>query len=73
MATHQIGKLKFNLSGKGLDYSWGDGKTHRLFKGKQQAGAEDEYLNEAQPDDYADDGYDDRYDGSADDGYADEG
>ena len=30
MATHSIGKLKFNLSGQGLSYRWGDGKVQRL-------------------------------------------
>ena len=78
MATHQIGKLKFNLSGKGLDYSWGDGKIRHLFKSRQRADADDDYLDEAQPDgyagdSYADDGYDDGYDddGRPDDGYDD--
>ena len=37
MATHAIGKLKFNLSDQGLAYRWGDGTEHRLFQGKKKA------------------------------------
>ena len=50
MATHSIGKLKFDLSGKGFSYRWGDdGKVHHLFQGRQQASADDDYLNEVEP------------------------
>ncbi|MDO4865671.1 MAG: hypothetical protein Q4C10_03885, partial [Clostridia bacterium] len=83
MATHAIGKFKFNLSDQGLAYRWGDGTVHRLFQGKKKAAADDEYLDnpevgedydaqdgyDAQDADYEDDpGYADDYDG--DDGYA---
>ena len=88
MATHSIGKLKFNLSKQGLAYRWGDGEIHRLFAGK--SGADD--INEEEnyagygdgyaEDGYADPGYDDEYDDNAqdfdddpgfDDGYDDQG
>jgi len=79
MATHAIGKLKFNLSGQGLAYRWGDGTVHRLFQGKKRQGEDDDYLSESESgaemadrDDYgAGEAYsDDRY---ADDGYDDDG
>jgi opacity protein-like surface antigen len=68
MATHAIGKLKFNLSKQGLAYRWGDGEIHRLFAGKSEqvdveneenyTGYEgDEYVEDG----YADPGYDDEY------------
>ena len=68
MATHSIGKLKFNLSGDGLAYRWGEGgKTHRLFQGRRSSGAEDDNSYEDQPEG---DALQDRYD--ADDRYADD-
>ena len=85
MATHAIGKFKFNLSDQGLAYRWGDGTVHRLFQGKKKAAADDEYLDnpevgedydaqdayDAQDGDYdGDPGYADDYD--EDDGYADD-
>ena len=85
MATHTLGKLKFNLSKQGLAYRWGDGQVRRLFgrkKVKANSDNTDEYNDidgaEAYDDpgfddaqDYADDpGYDDGY---ADDDYADDG
>ncbi len=86
MATHSIGKLKFNTDG-GFAWKMGDGKVHRLFGGKKQSDAEDEYMEnletdgeegyqdayDAQNGDYADDyGYDDERDGDyADDEYDD--
>ena len=88
MATHAIGKLKFNWSKQGLAYRWGDGEIHRLFAGKSNADdAENEdsyaeYEGDGYADDYADPGYDDQYDDEAqdydddpgfDDGYADDG
>ena len=71
MATHAIGKLKFNLSDQGLAFRWGDGEVHRLFQGKKKA-EDDEYVEntpldgeegdpadfDAPEDDYGDD-YDD--------------
>ena len=74
MATHSIGKLKFNLSGQGLAYRWGDdGEVHRLFQGKKQAGAEEDYLDEEQPaGDARRDDYDVDDDGYADDDYDDD-
>ena len=74
MATHSIGKLKFNLSKQGLAYRWGDGEIHRLFARKSEgddvendesyAGYEgDEYVEDS----YADPGYDDQYDDGAQD------
>ena len=45
MSTHAIGKLKYSLSGRGLAFQWGDGKTHRLFQGKKAPGDE-EYLDD---------------------------
>jgi len=74
MATHSIGKLKFDLSGKGLAYRWGeDGKVHRLFQGNRRDGQNDDYLNEEQPDGNSwQDNYDENNDGYADDGYADD-
>ncbi len=44
MATHAIGKLKFNLSDQGLAFRWGDGTVHRLFQGKNRS-ADDEIEN----------------------------
>ena len=84
MATHAIGKLKFNTSGQGLAFRWGDGTVHRLFGGKKKQADGDDYLNENLPEgedayqddydardgDYADD-YDDRDEGYDDD-YADD-
>ena len=49
MATHSIGKLKFNLSGKGLAYRWGDGEVHRLFQGKKQQADADENTENLDP------------------------
>lgn len=73
MATHSIGKLKFNLSKQGLAYRWGDGEIHRLFAGKSQADEINEEENYAgygdgyAEDGYADPGYDDEYDDNAQD------
>ena len=59
MATHAIGKMKFSLSDQGLAYRWGDGKVHRLFKGKDKQADAEEYVDEVQPDG---DAYRDDYD-----------
>ena len=70
MATHALGKLKFNLSGDGLAFRWGDGEVHRIG-GKKDTSAQDQYEDEySQYDDAGEEyeGYDDR---GADD-YADE-
>ncbi len=80
MATHKIGKLKFNLSGQGLAYRLGDGTVHRLFGGKKKQDGEDEYINDNLPEgadadrdiyDAQDGGYADDYD-DRDGGYADD-
>ena len=47
MATHAIGKLKFNLSKQGLAYRWGEGEIHRLFARKPKAGDADNEENYA--------------------------
>ena len=60
MATHALGNLKFNLSGKGLAWKVGDGKTHRLFGGKQAPADEEEYVEGIEPD--GEDSYQDDYD-----------
>ena len=65
MATHSIGKFKFNLSENGLAWRMGDGSVHRLF-GKKQAPADDEYVENMDPD--GEDGYQDAYD-AENDGY----
>ncbi|MBQ6375206.1 MAG: hypothetical protein IJJ45_12065 [Clostridia bacterium] len=79
MATGKLGKLKLNLSKRGLAYRWGDGEVKRLFGSRAKPSAEDDY-NEYDSangdyDEYSDGGYDDGYadDGYADDGYADDG
>ena len=62
MATHALGKLKFNLSGDGLAFRWGDGEVHRIG-GKKDASAQDQYEDEySQYDDAGEEyeGYDDR-------------
>ncbi|MBR2699191.1 MAG: hypothetical protein IKE76_11420, partial [Clostridia bacterium] len=83
MATHAIGKLKFNLSKQGLAYRWGEGEIHRLFAGKPKAGDADnndenytgyegeDYDADYADDNYADPGYDDNYDDDGQD-YADD-
>ncbi len=74
MATHGIGKLKFNLSKQGLAWRFGDGETHRLFgraKGEDDGG---EYEENMTPDgdlDYQDD-YDAGDGGYSDDDYQDD-
>ena len=75
MATHALGKLKFNVSKNGLAYRWGDGEIKRLFGGKKAAAATDDDYNDGNAeyegeDGYSDPGYDDGY---ADDGYDDDG
>lgn len=79
MATHAIGKFKFNLSKQGLAYRWGDGEIHRLFAGKSDAADVDNEENytgyegdEYVDDGYADPGYDDDYEDGADEGYDDD-
>lgn len=62
MATHKIGKLKFNLSRQGLACRWGDGAIRRFAFGK--SGESDEqrpdYVEDAE-NPYDEDGYfDDR-------------
>ena len=77
MATHEIGKLKFNLSGNGLAWRVGDGETHRLFGRKRDDSGESEYdesLASQEQSDFQDDysaGDEDYSDGYADDGYDD--
>ena len=80
MATHSIGKLKFNLSRQGLAWRVGDGETHRLFGGaKADADAQD-YEQDMTPgadsdfqDDYSapDGGYDEDYSDDRDQDYDD--
>ena len=52
MATHEIGKFKFNLSDGGLAWRMGDGSVHRLFGRKTPADDEydDEYTENVSPD-----------------------
>ncbi len=71
MATHAIGKFKFNLSDKGLAWRMGDGSVHRLFGRKTPADDEydDEYTENVSPD--GEEGYQDDYD-AQDEGYADD-
>lgn len=85
MATHALGKLKFNVSKEGLAFRWGEGKIRHVL-GKRAATDDDnveEYLDGE--DEFADPGYDDggdyaddpnyddrRNDGGYDDGYADD-
>ena len=68
MATHAIGKLKFNLSDQGQAYRWGDGEVHRLFGGKKQAASDEDIENIETG---ADAGYADAYD-AENDGYDDD-
>ena len=64
MATHSIGKLKFDLSGQGLAYRWGEGgKVHRLFQGRRPSDGEDDNTYEDQPEG---DALQDRYDADGD-------
>jgi len=82
MATHKLGKLKFNLSKQGLAYKWGDGEVHRLNFGKKQPSTENEYDNYeeyAEDEVYSDVGFDDEqaydeqaYAGEYDEAYEDE-
>ena len=45
MATHKLGKLKFNWSENGLAFRFGEGKIHRIGLGKKNgAGAADDEL-----------------------------
>ena len=67
MATHEIGKFKFNLSDGGLAWRMGDGSVHRLFGGKK-APADDDYMENVDPD--GEEGYQDAYD-AQDEGYDD--
>ena len=68
MATHAIGKLKYNFSKQGLAFRWGDGEVHRLFQGKDKQSGDDDFIMEDAPE--ADGGYQDDYD-AGDEGYAD--
>ena len=68
MATHAIGKLKYNFSKQGLAFRWGDGEVHRLFRGKDKQSGDDDFIMEDAPE--ADGGYQDDYD-AGDEGYAD--
>jgi len=69
MATKQIGKLKYNISKRGIAYKWGDGEIHRFAFQQPREEPEEDYAQ--QP--YADDGYDQPYDdGYAQDGYYEE-
>ena len=72
MATHALGKLKFNLSKQGLAYRWGDGRVKWLFGNKVSAedANNEEYLNGA--DQYDDSGYDDGRNYDSDPGYDDD-
>ena len=76
MATHKLGKLKFNLSKQGLAYKWGDGEVRRFNFGKKAPSTENDYDNyeEYAEDGYSDVGFDDAdaqaYDeGAYEDGY----
>lgn len=60
MATRQIGKLKFNISKRGIAYKFGDGEIHRFAFQRPQA-EEDEYEEQG----YA---YEQPYDENAYDG-----
>ena len=74
MATHGIGKLKFNLSKQGLAWRFGDGETHRLFgraKGEGDGSEYEENMTSEDEPGYQDD-YDAQDEGYADDGYQDE-
>ena len=61
MATHKLGKLKFNLSKDGLAFRFGDGEIRRLGFGKkakdeapdynEEELLDQEYLNEGFADD----------------------
>ena len=44
MATHKLGKLKFNWSKNGLAFRFGEGKIHRIGLGKKQGEADDSEL-----------------------------
>lgn len=69
MATHKIGKLKFNLSKQGLAYKWGEGDVRRFNFGKKAPSTENEYDNYEE---YPEDGYEDvGFDGADDQSYAD--
>ena len=70
MATHGIGKLKFNLSKQGLAWRFGDGETHRLFGRAKGEGDGSEYEENMTSEDEP--GYQDDYD-AQDEGYADDG
>ena len=59
MATHSFGKLKFNTDG-GFAWKMGDGKVHRLFGGKKEADADEEYVDTLETD--GEEGYQDAYD-----------
>ena len=66
MATHKLGKLKFNLSKQGFAYRWGEGDIHRISFGKKDQPSDDEYVNDGYSE-YDDEG---RYeDGGYNDGY----
>ena len=74
MATHGIGKLKFNLSKNGLAWRYGDGETHRLFgraKGEGNGSEYDENMASEGETDYQDD-YDAQDGEYADEGYQDD-
>lgn len=62
MATKQIGKLKYNISRRGIAYKWGDGEIHRFAFQRPQEEPEDTYEPEQGYDEgYDQDGYDEGY------------
>lgn len=72
MATKQIGKLKYNISKRGIAYKWGDGEIHRFAFQQPREEPEEAYENDQPYDEGYDqpysDGYDQPYD-DAQDGY----
>ena len=77
MATHKIGKLKFNLSRHGFAYRWGEGDIKRIAFGKDDSAGEGREAYDASGYPYGEDPYGDtRADDSdyrADDYAPDEG
>ena len=75
MATRQLGKLKYNISKRGIAYKWGDGEIHRFAFDRFRKKAEDEYDDQAYDDGSYQEGYDDGYgqDGYSQGGYAQDG
>ncbi|MDO4740389.1 MAG: hypothetical protein Q4A66_06950, partial [Eubacteriales bacterium] len=72
MATKQIGKLKYNISKRGIAYKWGDGEIHRIAFQQPRKEPEDNYEAEQGYEPY-DDGYDRPYDDGYQEGYDQDG